>query len=40
MDAGKLEAVVDFVFSGSWFKLWIDRENVLIGFGLQGIRVP
>lgn len=35
-----MDAVVDYVFSGSRFKLRIDRENVVIGFGLQGIRVP
>jgi len=39
-DQGKLDAVVDYVFSGHRYKLRIDRENVIIGFGLLGVRSP
>ena len=39
-DQGKLDAVVDYVFSGHRYKLRIDRENVIIGFGLQCVKSP
>ncbi len=38
--SGKLDAVVEYVFSGGRFKLRIDSENVMIAFAIQGMRVP
>jgi hypothetical protein len=36
----KADAVVEFVFSASRFKLLIPKENVLISFSLAGVRTP
>lgn len=38
--AGRVPAVVDFVASGSRFKLIVPRENVRVTFVLAGIRAP
>lgn len=40
MQSGQLDAVVDYCFSGQKYKLRIDSENVIIGFGLQGAKCP
>jgi len=32
--------MVDFVFSGSRLKLWLEWQNVLIALCIQGIRIP
>jgi len=36
----KADAVVEFVFSASRFKLLVPKENVLISFSLAGVRTP
>lgn len=37
---GRIDAVVEYVFSGQRFKLRINSENALIAFCLQGVRCP
>jgi len=40
VNQGQLEGMIDFVFSGSRFKVRLDRQNVVIALCIQGIRVP
>eukprot|EP00013_Stygamoeba_regulata_P000088 CAMPEP_0177633238 /NCGR_PEP_ID=MMETSP0447-20121125/2730_1 /TAXON_ID=0 /ORGANISM="Stygamoeba regulata, Strain BSH-02190019" /LENGTH=925 /DNA_ID=CAMNT_0019134883 /DNA_START=1 /DNA_END=2778 /DNA_ORIENTATION=- len=37
---GKLEALVEYVFSGTRFKLFIPRESCLINFSVAGLKAP